>query len=216
MLTNESGILYARNNTCTYRSEPGRCDTEFHLLVHFHGSCLRARDLTNCCLGNSLAMVIRNKSVLSLRIICHLNQQRPSPRSHDTERRRRSKAAASRGRMNRIHTIFPQPYLDRCLAPTFFGVLQKLSYSGVSIAFVTKTTTMSTFLPRASKRLRLSSSSICRYVQQPRCASLSTSRCLAEQQQRPEDRARRPVNDDKTTHFGFETIAESLKESKGT
>lgn len=69
---------------------------------------------------------------------------------------------------------------------------------------------MATVLPRASKRLRLSTSA-CRFAQ-PRL--FSTTRCLGDES--PADKARRTREEaNKTTHFGFETIAESLKESKG-
>ena len=60
---------------------------------------------------------------------------------------------------------------------------------------------MSSFVPRAAKRLRLST----RTVTPLPIRAFSSSPYLAEQK----------PNNEKTTHFGFESIAESLKESKG-
>ncbi|CAD0100717.1 unnamed protein product [Aureobasidium mustum] len=61
---------------------------------------------------------------------------------------------------------------------------------------------MSSFVPRAAKRLRLST----RAVTPLPVRAFSSSPYLAEQKP--------GRNDEKTTHFGFESIAESLKESK--
>lgn len=63
----------------------------------------------------------------------------------------------------------------------------------------------SAFVPRAAKRLRLSST---RAVAPLSCRAFSSSPYLAEQKPGRN-------NDEKTTHFGFESIAESLKESRG-
>lgn len=62
---------------------------------------------------------------------------------------------------------------------------------------------MSSFVPRAAKRLRLST----RTVTPLPIRAFSSSPYLAEQKP--------SRNNEKTTHFGFESIAESLKESKG-
>jgi len=64
-------------------------------------------------------------------------------------------------------------------------------------------TTMSSFVPRAAKRLRLST----RTATPLPVRAFSSSPYLANQKP--------SRNDEKTTHFGFESIAESLKESKG-
>jgi hypothetical protein len=62
---------------------------------------------------------------------------------------------------------------------------------------------MSSFVPRAAKRLRLST----RIATPLPIRAFSSPPYLAEQKP--------SRNDEKTTHFGFESIAESLKESKG-
>ncbi|KAG9782971.1 hypothetical protein KCU95_g10094, partial [Aureobasidium melanogenum] len=58
---------------------------------------------------------------------------------------------------------------------------------------------MSSFVPRAAKRLRLST----RAVTPVPVRAFSSSPYLAEQKP--------SRSDEKTTHFGFESIAESLK-----
>ncbi|GAB7338094.1 hypothetical protein MBLNU457_4457t1 [Dothideomycetes sp. NU457] len=64
---------------------------------------------------------------------------------------------------------------------------------------------MATFVPRAAKRLRLSSPSISPCLARTRPFSSATPlRAEPPKQQ----------NDEKTTHFGYETVAESLKESR--
>ncbi|TKX21337.1 2-methoxy-6-polyprenyl-1,4-benzoquinol methylase [Elsinoe australis] len=64
---------------------------------------------------------------------------------------------------------------------------------------------MATLVPRAAKRLRLSSSStIC-----PRCTSQLARRAFTTTQA-----SRAPEESSKTTHFGYQTIPESMKESR--
>lgn len=66
---------------------------------------------------------------------------------------------------------------------------------------------MSAAVPRAAKRLRLTSS---RNWTCSECRRSLVSSVRQRQQQQP------PSQDEKTTHFGFETISESMKASKGT
>ncbi|GAB7349332.1 hypothetical protein MBLNU459_g8468t1 [Dothideomycetes sp. NU459] len=69
------------------------------------------------------------------------------------------------------------------------------------------------FVPRAAKRLRLSSPA-CRLAVPSSSRCFTTSPALAEERSQGPPRPGQPRHDDKTTHFGFETIAESLKESR--
>jgi 2-methoxy-6-polyprenyl-1,4-benzoquinol methylase len=66
---------------------------------------------------------------------------------------------------------------------------------------------MSVPFSRATKRIRFSS-------QKPWiCSECHRSSTITRQYRQPSQQASK--QDDKTTHFGFETVAESLKASKG-
>ncbi|KAJ9631829.1 2-hexaprenyl-6-methoxy-1,4-benzoquinone methyltransferase [Taxawa tesnikishii (nom. ined.)] len=70
---------------------------------------------------------------------------------------------------------------------------------------------MSAFVPRAAKRLRLTTP-----VTRPQCRN--ATRCFTATAQQQEHKSQEPPrpgqNEERTTHFGFQTIPDSLKESK--
>lgn len=70
---------------------------------------------------------------------------------------------------------------------------------------------MASLVPRAAKRLRISStpSGVCK-----NCRRTFASTIPSQQQQQPAS-SQHVKQDEKTTHFGFETVAENLKASRG-
>jgi len=71
---------------------------------------------------------------------------------------------------------------------------------------------MASFLPRAAKRARLAANThgwVCKD-----CCRSFTSSVRQPQQQQPAS-SQHVKQDEKTTHFGFETVSESLKASRG-
>ena len=79
----------------------------------------------------------------------------------------------------------------------------------VVICVLPSLTTMSAFAPRATKRLRLNSSLTTNQWMCKSCQRRSFASSTSRRQQSS------PSQDEKQTHFGYETVAESLKASRG-
>jgi len=85
-------------------------------------------------------------------------------------------------------------------------------WEGATVA-LTSPHTMASVIQRSSKRLRLSPSNagwICRDCRRSFAASVQTQIQQQQQQQQPS------TQDGRTTHFGFQTVAEEQKASRGT